>query len=110
MVYNCPACRADIGRRKLSQAVITRMEIECPICKNMIRLNVHRAEEIVVGASLGTIIVLGVWAYQSQSHAVALAAMAAAVAGSAALPLLERVWLRSWPRYAAIARKPGTGP
>jgi hypothetical protein len=101
MDYRCPLCQANLGTRRLSQAVITRMEIDCAHCKAKIRLNVHRAEEAVVLLGFGTIIALAACAYWFQSQALALAAFAAAMAGALALPVLERTWLRTWPRYAS---------
>ena len=101
MDYRCPVCKANLGTRRLSQAVITRMEIDCSHCKAKIHLNVHRAEEIVVLLGFGAIIAFAVCAYRLQSQALALAAVLAAMAGALALPVLERTWLRTWPRYAS---------
>jgi DNA-directed RNA polymerase subunit RPC12/RpoP len=102
MDHRCPICRADLAGRKLSQAIVTRMEIECPQCGSRIRLNVHRAETIGVLAGFGIIVVLGALAYATQSERLMLFAFGAILAGSVALPLLERVWLRTWPRYRNI--------
>ena len=82
------------------------MEIDCSHCKGTIRLNVHRAEEIVVLLDFAAIIVLAAFAYWFQSRGLVLAALGAAMVGALALPLLERTYLRTWPRYATIVRSP----
>jgi DNA-directed RNA polymerase subunit RPC12/RpoP len=107
--YRCPDCGADLGKRRLTQAVVARMEVDCPRCKRSIHLNVHRAEAIAVLLGFGAMIVLGALAYRFQSQAFALAAFGAAMAGALALPLLEHTYLRSWPRYASRARGPKAG-
>jgi hypothetical protein len=104
MDYRCPECGTNLGRRKLTQAVITRMEIECSGCKSEIRLNVHWVEEIVVLLSFGTIVVLAAFAYWFQSQGLVIAALGAAMLGALALPLLEKTYLRTWPRYAPRGR------
>jgi DNA-directed RNA polymerase subunit RPC12/RpoP len=104
MDYRCPVCRANLAKRRLSEAVIARMEIDCAHCKSTIRLNVHRAEAMVVFLGFGAFAVLAALAYLLQSHGLMLLAFGAAMLGALALPLLERTWLRAWPRYASIDR------
>lgn len=104
MDYRCPECGTNLGRRKLTQAVITRMEIACSGCKSEIRLNVHWVEEIAVLLSFATIVVLAGFAYWFQSQGLVIAALAAAILGALALPLLEKTYLRTWPRYASRSR------
>jgi hypothetical protein len=106
MDYRCPICRVDLGRRKFSQAVITRMEIECSYCKSMIRLNVHQAETITVLVIFGAIVALGAFAYWFQSGGLVLLTVGAVMGGALALPLVEHTYLRSWPRYASIDKSP----
>lgn len=106
MDYSCPACRTNLGKRKTTQAIVTRMEMECSHCKRVVRLNVHRAEEIVVLLSFGTIVVLSAFAYWFQSQGLVIGALGAAMLGALALPLLEQTYLRHWPRYTAIEHKP----
>ena len=77
------------------------MEIDCSHCKSTIRLNVHWAEEIIVLLSFGTIIVLAAFAYWFESQGLVLSAFGAAMAGALALPLLEKTYLRTWPRYVS---------
>lgn len=101
MDYRCPVCSAHIRRRRLSEAVIVRLETDCPHCKSTIRVNVHRAETIVVLFNFVTIVVLGVSAYWLQSGGLVLLALGAAMAGALALPLVEH-YLRDWPRYASM--------
>jgi hypothetical protein len=102
MDHRCPLCGRDLAARKLSQAVIARMEIDCPHCKRRIRVNVHRAEEALIVASFGAFALLVALGYWLEREGLYLAAFAAAMVGAAALPLAERLWLRSWPRYAAM--------
>jgi len=104
MDYRCPVCRANLARRRLTQAIVARMEIECAGCKSDIRLNVHWVEEIVVLLCFGTFVALAAFAYWLQSRGVALAALGAAMLGALALPLLENTCLKTWPRYAARGR------
>lgn len=84
----------------MTQAVLVRMERECSQCKSPLRLNVHRAEEIAVLLSFGTVVVLAAFAYWFQSQGLVVTALGAAMAGALALPLLEQTYLRTWPRYA----------
>jgi DNA-directed RNA polymerase subunit RPC12/RpoP len=112
MDYRCPDCGASLKRRRLTQAVVARMEIDCPYCKNTLRLNVHRAETILVLLVFGAIVVLAALAYRLQSQGFALAAFGAVMAGALALPLLEHAVLRTWPRYVSTTRgaKAGCSP
>lgn len=103
MDYRCPDCKKDLKTRKLSQAVVARMETECSFCKNIIRLNVHRAEAIVVLLSFGTILAMAAIAYWFESRVAILLALGAAMAGALAIPVLEKTTLRAWPRYASTA-------
>ncbi len=106
MDYRCPICRENLGKRRVTQAVVTRMEIVCSRCKSTVRLRVHVAEEVAVLLSFGTIVVLAALAYWFQSQGLVIAALGAAMLGALALPLLEQTYLRNWPRYAAIEQKP----
>jgi hypothetical protein len=90
----------------LSQAVISRMEIDCRHCKSRIRLNLHRAETIVTLANFGIIAALFALAYWYESRNLVLLALGAAMLGMVALPVLERTWLRGWPRYLRIHPDP----
>lgn len=83
------------------------MEIACSHCKSTIRLNVHRAEEIVVLLSFGTIVVLAASAYWFESQGLVLSAFGAAMAGALALPVIEKTYLRSWPRYVSSVHQTG---
>ena len=107
MDYRCPICRADLGQRKLSQAIVARMEMDCSRCKGRIRLNIHRVEMIIVLFNFGAIVAMGALAYWFQSQPLMLAALGAAMAGVLALPLIERTCLRAWPRYSAAVKNPG---
>jgi hypothetical protein len=106
MDNRCPVCRADLGKRRLSQAIVARMEIDCPRCKSTIRLNLHRAEVVVVMAIFGTIVALAAAAYWFRSPGLTALIVAAAMVGSLALPVLEKTWLRTWPRYVSTRDSP----
>src|SRR3990167_5160409 len=106
MDYRCPVCRENIAKRRLSQMVMLKLEIECPRCNSVVRHNIHRAETIIVLLDFAAIIVLAAFAYWFQSRGLVVVAVGAAMAGASALPLLERTYLRTWPRYAAIAQSP----
>ncbi len=99
MDYRCPACAANLAKRKITQAIVIRMERDCPHCNSILRLNVHRAEEIAVLASVGTVVALAAAAYWLQSQVLALAAFGAAMVAALVLPLLEQTYLRNWPRF-----------
>lgn len=107
MDYRCPLCRADLGQRKLSQAIVARMEMDCTHCKGRIQLNVHRLEMAIVTFNFGVIVVVGALAYWFQSQDLMLITLGAAMAGVLALPLLERTCLRAWPRYSTTVKNPG---
>lgn len=77
------------------------MEIDCAHCGSTIHLNVHRAEVLALYVSIAVIVVLAGLAYWLQSQALALLAMAAVMLGALALPFVEHVVLRRWPRYTA---------
>ena len=104
MDYRCPVCRADLGKRKLSQTIAPRMAIECSRCKSVIHLNVHRAETIIVLLNFAVIVALAAFAYWFQSRGMVLVAVGAALVGASALPLLERTYLRTWPRYVSAVQ------
>jgi len=109
MDYRCPVCGANLGKRRLTQAVVARMEIDCSQCKSTIRLNVHPSEAILVVLDFAAIIVLGALAYWFQSQPLALAAFGAVMLGALALPLLEHTYLRTWPRYVSSVQGPKAG-
>jgi DNA-directed RNA polymerase subunit RPC12/RpoP len=106
MDYRCPNCEANLRRRKLSQTVVARMHIDCPRCKSTIRLNIHRVEGIVVMFSFGTVVVLGALAYLFQSQGLVVLALGTAMLGALAFFVLERTYLKAWPRYASTAKSP----
>lgn len=103
MDYRCPVCRADLGRRKYSQAVIARMEIDCSHCNQTIHLHVHPVEAAVSYGAFGIALALAGAAYWLQSQTLLVLAIGAVMLPAAVLPIVERVWLRDWPRYASRA-------
>ena len=101
MDYRCPLCGHDLASRRVLNAVMASMESDCARCKGRIKLNVHRAETFLVVGSFAAMVALAMLAYQRQSAGFALLAFAAAMLGALAVPLLERTYLRSWPRYVS---------
>jgi hypothetical protein len=99
MDHRCPACNGSLAKRKLIDAVITRMESECLHCKRKLRLNVHGVEQAAIIINFFTIVGLGALAYYFKSEPLMLATFAAVLIGSLVMPVMERTWLRSWPRY-----------
>jgi hypothetical protein len=77
------------------------MASECSNRHGTIHLNVHRFETVVVLFNFAVLVVLAFFAYRPQRRGLVLVALAAAVVGALALPVLERSYLRNWPRYAA---------
>jgi ABC-type Fe3+-siderophore transport system permease subunit len=75
------------------------MEIDCPACQRRLRLNLHPLETAVVLAGAGAFVATALLAYQRQSQGLLLAALALGVAAMAAVHVVERHWLRDWPRY-----------
>ena len=103
MDYRCPDCGSNIAKRRLSETVLVGLEIECPHCKNVVRHNIHRIEAGIVMLNFAAIVGLAAIAYWLQSRDLVIAAVGAAMFGALAVPLIERTYLRHWPRYASIA-------
>jgi DNA-directed RNA polymerase subunit RPC12/RpoP len=99
MNYQCPVCGANLRQRKLAQAVVTRMEIDCPGCKSRVQLNLHQAEIAILLLSCTGFLALAALAYRLQSQELVMAALVAGAAGWVAVQVLERTMLRGWPRY-----------
>ena len=106
MDYRCPACRENLAKRRLTQAIVVRMQIECAYCKSAIQHNFHPAEVAVIVLGFGAFAVLAALAYWLQSQTLMLCAFGAAMASALVLPLLERIYLRNWPRYVARVQSP----
>ena len=104
MDYRCPVCRANLGTRKFSQSITVGLETECPQCGSVIRVNVHPAETAIVAFNFAAIVALAAFAYRLQSRGLVLVAVGAGLAGAAALPVIERTWLRAWPRYLPMVK------
>lgn len=108
MDYRCPVCRQVIAKRRLSQTVMVKLEIECPHCKSVVRNNIHRIESFVVMLNFAALIVLAALAYWLDSRNLVIVAVGVAMVGAAAMPLLEHTYLRNWPRYTEIGSGPKT--
>ena len=109
MDHRCPHCGKTQKKTKFGQAMVARMTVECTHCRSLMHLNVHRVESIVVMLNFAAIIALATCAYWLHSRELALVAFAVAMAGAASLPLLERTYLRDWPRYAAPPQERNAG-
>lgn len=107
MDNRCPICGKDLGRRKLAHSVVARMDMDCPHCRGGLSVNVHPAEQTIVLAGVGAALALAALSYATRSQALLLAALAAGVAAAGAMALLERIWLRAWPRYIPRLPRPG---
>ncbi len=105
MNYHCPCCEKDLKTRKLSHAVIARAEIDCLHCKSRLSCNVHRLEFLLVMFNFVAIAVFIASAYWLQSRVLAVIAFGAAMLGAVMLPVLERIWLRDWPRFVPAKPK-----
>ena len=105
MDYRCPDCGVNIAKRRLSETVLVGLEIECPHCKSVVRHNIHRFETVIVLLNFAAIIGLAAFAYWLQSRDLVIVAVGAAMLGALAVPVIERTYLRHWPRYASIAGK-----
>jgi hypothetical protein len=81
--------------------VVASMNSDCAKCKGRIKLNVHPAETLLVVVSFAAMVAFGALAYWRRSEGLALLVFASAMAGAAAVPLLERTYLRRWPRYVS---------
>lgn len=110
MDNRCPICASGLGRRKLSQAIVARMEIDCPHCKGRLRLNLHQLEFGLLLSTFAGFLALAVLAHRLQSQALLLTALACGLAGILALHGLERSWLRDWPRYVPVTPRRETSP
>lgn len=77
------------------------MERDCSYCKSTIRVNVHRAEVFAATLNFGTIVILAVLAYWLRSQYLVVLVFGAASIGALGPPLIERIFLRTWPRYAS---------
>ncbi len=103
--YRCPFCEKDLKTRKLSHAVISRAEIDCTYCKSRLSYNVHRLEFGMVMFNFAAVAVFIAAAYWLHSRVLAVIAFATAMAGALTLPVLERTWLRNWPRFVGAKPK-----
>lgn len=81
------------------------MDVECPHCAAPLSVNVHRAESGLVLGSVGGCVALAALAYALRSQSLLLWALGGGLSGAGATYLLERVWLRSWPRYVPRAAR-----
>lgn len=110
MDYRCPLCAKELGGRKMAHAIVARMDFDCRHCGARIRLNLHPLEMAVVLAGVAAFVAAAALAFRLQSQALLLAVIAITLTGAVAMFLLERSWLRDWPRYASAPSRTGAGP
>ncbi len=76
------------------------MDLDCRHCGGRIRLNLHPTEMAVVLLGVAAFVAAAALAYRLQSQTLLLAVIGITMTGAVAAHLLERTWLRDWPRYA----------
>ena len=106
MDFQCPVCKTNLKKRKLSQTVIARMEMDCPHCKNRLQLNVHKVETFAFLSICAAFIVLAASAYGFRSQDLMLLGLGVAMMGALALTVIDRFYLRDWPRYLPAPPRP----
>lgn len=107
MDFRCPFCGRDLATSKPARSVVARMDLDCPHCLGRLQFNVHRAETLLVLGTIALCVALAALAYLRQSQGLLLTALGGGMAGAAAVYLVERLWLRAWPRFRARAAPPG---
>ena len=100
MNHHCPQCGRDLGRKKLSHSIVARMNLECPHCRAPLSLNLHPGETTTVIAATCIAVPLALLSLALHDRVLLAWALGAAMAGALAVFVLERTWLRAWPRYA----------
>jgi hypothetical protein len=99
MDNRCPICGEDLGRRKLAYSIVARLDVDCPHCHGGLTVHVHPAERFLMLGGTGAALALAVASYAEQSQRLMLAAVVAGMAAGGAMWVLDRIWLRAWPRY-----------
>jgi DNA-directed RNA polymerase subunit RPC12/RpoP len=107
MDYRCPLCGRDLATSKPARSLIARMDVDCPHCLGRLQVHVHRAESLLVLATVAACVVLATLASWRQDQGLLLAALGVGMAGAAAIYVAERTWLRAWPRFRARESRPG---
>jgi hypothetical protein len=105
--YRCPNCGRDLATRKLALAVIVKMETDCPGCLQRLTMNIHAAESASTLLFSGGFVGLVLAGVAFERNALVGAGVVVGLAGGLAGYLIERVWLRAWPRYRS---KDASGP
>jgi DNA-directed RNA polymerase subunit RPC12/RpoP len=107
MDYRCAHCGRDLAASKPARSLIARMDVDCPHCLGRLQMNVHRAETGLVLGSVAGGVALAALAYTRHSQALLLSALGVGLAGAIAVYIVERTWLRGWPRFRPRAPGPG---
>ena len=95
---NCPICGSPA---EVTDVVIESYDVDCPQCKKTVKLNLHPVELVAIFVAFGATLLLGLLGYWLEVRGLMLGAFGAAMLGALAIPLIETVYLRSWPRYVA---------
>jgi DNA-directed RNA polymerase subunit RPC12/RpoP len=97
--YRCPNCGKDLAKRKLALSIIAKMEIDCPGCMQRLSMNIHQVESAATLLfSLGFVGMLLVGILRERHEVIGIGIVIGLLGGVASF-LVERVYLREWPRY-----------
>jgi len=103
MDFRCPNCGRDLAKRKLAFSIIAKMEVDCPGCMQRLRMNIHQVESAVTTLfSIGFVGMLLAGILLERQELIGIG-IVVGLAGGAASFLVERLYLRSWPRYVPKA-------
>jgi DNA-directed RNA polymerase subunit RPC12/RpoP len=106
MDYRCPNCGEDLGKRKLAHSIVTKMEVDCPKCLRRVQLNVHSVEAAAMVLYFAGFVGLVALGYLLDRRDLLGTGVIIGLLGWAGVTAIERVYLRSWPRY--VLKKPQT--
>ena len=89
----------DLAHRKLAQSIIAKMEIDCPGCMQRLEMNVHPVETGAMLLYCVGFVLPVIFGYVLERRDLMGAGVGIGIAGAAAIYLIERTYLRGWPRY-----------
>lgn len=99
MDFRCPNCGKDLAKRKLAHSIIAKLELDCPGCMRRLRMNIHEVESAVTTLfSLGFVGMLLAGIVLERQDLMGIGIVVGLLGGAASF-LVERLYLRDWPRY-----------
>ena len=101
MDYRCPSCGENLGTRKRANAVLTKMEVDCPKCSRRLQLNIHSIESAAMILYCVGFVGLVALGYLLDRRGLLVTGILVGLAGWVGMHALERTCLRTWPRYTA---------